>query len=341
MKILSCILALLTCSLTAVNVSAQEVNKEILAQAAPKNGNSASAPSGYKLGPGDMLEITVMNESQFNGKYTVEEDGQILLAFIDKPIQVGCRTEREVKADIGKALSKYLKNPAFTVRVVEKNTSPAVVYGEVRSPGKIEMRRQVRLLEILSFSGGWTPQAGGTVQVFRTQPIQCAEPGEEIQTQPVGDGSNVPFQVYKLSELSSGKNETNPIIRPGDVVEVKKAPPVFVVGEVRNPPPADSMTIPENGLMLTDAIYRSGGLTREAKKKDVKIYRLKPGSPEREILSANLDQIKKQQQKDIVLQPYDVVEVEKAPKGIGDYLRESLTIVTNSVSGNLPYRILN
>jgi protein involved in polysaccharide export with SLBB domain len=226
------------------------------------------------------------------------------------------------------------------LRVVEKNIAPAVVYGEVRMPQQVQMKRRVRLLELLSFSGGWTEKAGGTVQIFRTQPVQCPEPGEELEPQPLEDGSNVPFRVYKLSDISSGKNEANPIIRPGDVVTVQKAPPVFVVGEVRNPPAADSLTIPESGMMLTDAIYRSGGLTRDAKKKDVKIYRLKTGSPDREIISANLDQIKKQKQKDIALQPYDVVEVEKAPKSIGDYLRETLQGGLATFGNTLPVRIM-
>lgn len=340
MKILSCILALLTCSLPAVNVSAQEISKEILAQAAPKTNNQPSVSTGYKISPGDELEIRVLGEPQFDGRYTVDEDGKIVLAFVNKPIQAGCRTERELKDDVSAALGKYLKNPQFSLRVVEKKTAPAVVYGEVRLPGKVEMQRRVRLLELLSFSGSWTDKAGGTVQIFRTQPIQCPEPGEELEAQPLGDGSNVPFKVYKLSELSSGKNEANPIIRPGDVVNVQKAPPVYLVGEVRNPPLPEALTIPESGLMLTDAIYRSGGLTHEAKKKDVKIYRIKSGSPKREIISANLDQIKKRKQEDIALQPYDVVEVEKAPKSIGDYLRDSLTVVTNGLSGALPYRIL-
>ena len=93
-------------------------------------------------------------------------------------------------------------------------------------------------------------------------------------------------------------------------------------------------------MTLTDAIYRSGGLTREAKKKDVKIYRIKTGSPDREILTANLEQIKKQQQKDIALHPYDVIEVEKAPKSIGDYLRDSLITTSQTFSNYLPVRII-
>lgn len=345
MKKLSCILALTACSLAATGVSAQEtnppINRETVAQAAAKVDKTPVAPRGYLLGPGDELDIKVMGEPQFDGRYAVDEDGKIVLAFVNKPIQASCRTELEVKNEVAAALSKYLKNPIFSFRVVEKNSRPpAVVYGEVRIPGKIEMQRQVRLLEILSFSGGWTEKAGGTVQIFHTQPVQCPEPGSEIEPQQSADGVNVPFKVYKISELSSGNPVANPVIRPGDVVDVKKAPPVFVVGEVRNPPPADSLTIPESGLTLTDAIYRSGGLTREAKKKDVKIYRVKSGSSEREIIAANLDQIKKQKEKDITLQPYDVVEVEKAPKSIGDYLRDSLITVSQTASQYLPIRVI-
>lgn len=93
MKFLSCILALLICSLPAVNISAQEISKEILAQAAPKTNNQP-VPTGYKISPGDELEIKVLGEPQFDGRYTVDEDGKIVLAFVNKPIQSGCRTER-------------------------------------------------------------------------------------------------------------------------------------------------------------------------------------------------------------------------------------------------------
>lgn len=343
MKILSSALVLLTCALSAVNISAQDVKKqELLAQTAPKIDNPTPVRRGYMLGPGDVIEIKVFDEDRFNGRYTVDEEGKIVLAFLrDKPIKVACRTDKEIQEDVAAALGKYLKNPSPHITVVEKNSHPpATVYGEVRSPGRVEMQRQVRLLEILSFSGGWTNTAGGTVQIFHTQPMQCPEPGAEVEPQPTGDGLNATFQVYKLSELSSGRTETNPVIRPGDVINVQKAPPVFIIGEVRNPPPPDALTIPENGLMLTDAIARSGGLTREAKKKDVKIYRLKAGSKERETLSANLQLIKDKKQDDIVLQPYDVVEVEKAPKSIADYMRDSLIVLSNGISGSLPYKIL-
>jgi polysaccharide export outer membrane protein len=343
MKTLSCLFALLVCSLSVIGVSAQETTKqELLAAAAPKRDNPPATPRGYMLGPGDEIVIKVMDEKQFDGEYTVDEDGKIVIAFINRPIQATCRTEKEIREDVEQALRKYLKNPRFSLQVTKKvSRAPAAVHGEVRNPQQFGLNRPIRLLELLSYAGGWTEKAGGTIQVFHTQPIQCPEPGEEIEPPPSADGLNMPFKVYKLSEIASGKNEANPFIRPGDVVTVQKAPPVYVVGEVRTAPsPQDPITIPESGLTLSEAIARAGGLTREAKKKDVRIYRLKEGSKELEVIATNLDKIKNKNQPDVVLQPYDVIEVEKAPKTIGQFMTEILANGAKQATSILPLRMI-
>ncbi|MEJ7699966.1 MAG: hypothetical protein WKF71_10025 [Pyrinomonadaceae bacterium] len=64
------------------------------------------------------------------------------------------------------------------------------------------------------------------------------------------------------------------------------------------------------------ALAMVGGVRREAKTKDIKIYRLKANSKDRETISVNYDSIKKGQQKDVMLEPYDIVEVDKAKKSI-------------------------
>jgi polysaccharide biosynthesis/export protein len=293
---------------------------------------------GYQLGPGDEIEIKVLGEPTFGGKYTVDDDGKIVLEFVEKPIHAGCRTEREIRAEVAKAWAKFLRNPQINLRVTEKRSRPAaVVYGEVRSPQQVVMNRRLRLMELISFSGGVTDQASGVVQVVHTQPLICPEPGDEQEPQPTGDGLNVPFQVYSLSDIRAGKNEANPLIRPGDLVIIQKAAPVYIIGEVRSP--RNELAIPERGLSLTDAVAMVGGVTREAKKKDVRIYRLKPNSRERETISANLDSIKKGQQKDVILQPFDVVEVEKAPKSAAQFLTEILTGGVRNVANALPTRV--
>ena len=75
-------------------------------------------------------------------------------------------------------------------------------------------------------------------------------------------------------------------------------------------------------MSLTEAIAKIGGVRREAKTRDIKIFRLKSGSKERDVISANYDQIKKGLQKDVMLEPYDIVEVDHNRKSIGQTILE-------------------
>ena len=68
-----------------------------------------------------------------------------------------------------------------------------------------------------------------------------------------------------------------------------------------------------------------GGVTRNAKTKDIKIYRLKPDSKDRTIVSVNLDTIKKGEQKDVMLEPYDIVEVDKTKDSFLQILLKAVT----------------
>src|SRR5947207_924534 len=56
----------------------------------------------YLLGPGDVLDLRVYSDQQFNGMYVINDEGAIEIPFIDKPIPAKCRTDREVKADVVK-----------------------------------------------------------------------------------------------------------------------------------------------------------------------------------------------------------------------------------------------
>ena len=96
------------------------------------------------------------------------------------------------------------------------------------------------------------------------------------------------------------------------------------------------MNIPEGGLRLMQAVAMANGMTREAKIKDIKIYRRKAGVPEPQIISANYDQIRKGQQKDVMLAPFDIIEVGKANKSIGQIFMDVLIGLPNRIP--LPIR---
>lgn len=162
------------------------------------------------------------------------------------------------------------------------------------------------------------------IQVFRTRPPMCSEAKENWST----SGAEVPSRMYSLASLRQGREESNPEILPGDIIIVQKASPVYVTGEVIKP---GELSIPEGGLPLTQAVAMASGITREAKTKNIKIYRRQQGSTEPEVIVANYDSIKKGEQKDVMLQPFDIVEVDKAAKKFTDYLLEFVTGVPNRI----------
>ncbi|MCA1623707.1 MAG: SLBB domain-containing protein [Acidobacteria bacterium] len=298
------------------------------------------AERGYLVGPGDEITGKVLGEPEFDFVATIDEDGKFQVPFFDKSVYAKCRTEKELRADVTKLLSKFLKNPQVSVRVTQrKSRPPASIYGEVKTPGQVDLRRKATLLELLSFAGGITEDAGGMIQVFHTQPLMCSEGNED--TSLTADSSNnldVPSRTYSLSSVKQGLEASNPVIYPGDVIVVQKAAPVYVTGEVIQPA---NMRLTEGGLSLTQAIAMVGGVKREAKTKEIKIYRLKANSKDREIIAVNYDRVKKGEQKDVMLEPYDIVEVDKSKKSIQQIVFEAITGgVKTLATQSLPMRIL-
>ncbi len=287
---------------------------------------SSGTAQGYLLGPGDVITIKALGEPSFDVEaLTIDEDGKIMIPYSELPLVAKCKTERELQADVVKAWSKYLKKPQINLRVTQRNSRPPVsVYGEVRGQAqKFDLTRKVYLLELISYAGGVTEKSDGTIQVFRTRPPMCGESTftADWQVDP-GAGLSVPFKTFSYAALSQGQENSNPEILPGDVVVVTKAAPVYVIGEVMKP---GEFSIPEGGLPLTQALAMASGTSREAKLKAVKIYRRKPGSANPELIAANMELIRKGTEKDLMLQPFDIVEVGKAPKSFTDYVMEFAT----------------
>ncbi|HKQ54015.1 MAG TPA: SLBB domain-containing protein [Pyrinomonadaceae bacterium] len=274
----------------------------------------------YLLGPGDTLDIRVFGQPDLNWVGEVDPDGNISsLPFVTTPIVAQCRTEKEVQKDIIAAYTKMLKDPQISVRVTGRNSrQPAVVLGAVLAPARVEMKRRVRLNELIAASGGLTDRANGDIQVLHTEPVRCPEPGEVVEPLYVGEALNPStIKMFKVADLLAGKTEANPVIRPGDIVNVMEAKPVYVTGQVVSPQPI----LLREGMTLLKAVAMVGGLRPDAKSSDVRLYRTKPGAVEPELVKVDLDAIRKRKEKDIPLQAYDIVEVAKE----GDFTLKGIT----------------
>jgi polysaccharide export outer membrane protein len=288
-----------------------------------------------------VLDVRVFGQPELTSNVQVDGDGNLSgLPFIETPIRAKCRSDKEVQKDITAAYAKFINNPQVSVRIAERlSRQPATVFGAVRQPSRVEMKRKVRLNELMAVSGGFTERAAGTIQILHTEPLMCPEPGEEMEAAPI-DGTRIPLQIVKVADLRSGKPEANPIIRPGDYVLVTEAEPVYITGAVLSP---GGVYLREQ-LMLSRALAMVGGPRKEAKLNDVKVYRQVPGSANQEVIHVDVAAIKKNQKPDFVLQPYDVIEVNESgmfsPSRLGNTLFSAVTGAVTSTGTYLPTRVL-
>jgi len=299
----------------------------------------------YLLGPGDVLDVRVFGQPDLSGPAQVDGDGNLSsLPFLETAIRAKCRTDKEVQKDIQIAYSKFINNPQVSVRISERNSrQPATVFGAVRQPTRVEMKRKVRLNELMAVSGGFTERAAGTIQILHTEPLMCPEPGEEAEAAPV-DSTRIPLSIVKIADLRTGKREANPVIRPGDYVLVTEAEPVYITGAVMAP----GGLYLRDQLTLSRALAMVGGARKEAKLSDVMVYRLVPGTTEQKTFHVDVAAIKKNQTADFVLEPYDTIEVSESGMFSGARIGQTLLSaftggITNAVSSSgsyLPMRII-
>ncbi len=294
------ILLIAMVSLAAVlSVLAQEQS-----QAPGQSAIDFQGVRNYLLGPGDVLDVRVFGQSDLNALAEIDGDGNITsLPFLEKPIRAQCLTEREVQKAIATAYATYIRNPQVSVRIAQRNSRPpATVIGAVHSPMLVTMMRRVRLHELLARAGGFTERFSGTVQIVHTQAEMCPEPGEVIRLASATSVGQI--ETVKL-KLRSGKDDADPFIRPGDVVNFTEGEPIYVFGSVMAP----REIYMKDQLTLGRAIAMAGGPQRLANTREVHIYRAKDGIIGQEDLKFNYDAIRKGQDQDVLLQPNDIIDV--------------------------------
>lgn len=301
-------------------------------------GFGQATGSSYTIGPGDMIAVKVLGEPQFDFETVVDEEGRIEVPFVKDSVVARCRTERDLREEVAKKLSVYLRNPQVNLRVTDRRSRPAVVLsGEVVTPSQVTLYRKTTLIELLAFAGGPKEKSGGMVQVYRTRPPMCVEDKATDWQGQNDDELTIPSRIYSLSSLKMGGEESNPQIFPGDLIVVAKGAPVYVIGEVLA---IKEINMGEKGLSLSEAIAQAGGINREARTKEIKIRRLKANSREREIIAVNYDLIRKGEQPDVMLEPEDIVEVAKAKKSVAQTILEIVTGAGRQFGQVLPQRVL-
>ena len=140
----------------------------------PANYKKEHNPSQheYVIGVSDLLQINVWRNPEVSSAATVRPDGTITMPLIGD-IKVAGRTPTDVKAEISKRLTAFVKDESavVTVAVTGVNSYRFTVAGNVTRPGIFTTRYYVTVAEAIAMAGGPTRFADtDQVLVVRTDP---------------------------------------------------------------------------------------------------------------------------------------------------------------------------
>ncbi len=216
-------------------------------EAAPPGANP-----NIRLGPGDLLDVTVYNVPELTTRTRISNSGDLYLPLIDY-VHVAGLTSEEAQELIQKRLSDggFVKDPHVALFVNESLSQTASLFGEVTRPGVYPVYGDRHLFDLISAAGGLTDRAGRVVTItHREQPDKP--------------------ETLHLARNISDQPKDNIAVAAGDIVQVQRADIVYIVGEVNRP---SGFLMSQGSLTVLQAVALAGGTTANAKLDDAKILR--------------------------------------------------------------------
>lgn len=233
-----------------------EMDKALKNKAPTDKGGQIASPgkftvadmADYKIGPGDILNITVWDHPELTipaGPYRtadvsgnlVTEDGTIYYPYAGIIPVVG-KTARQVRDILAQKLSKYIEKVQLDVRITAFRSKRVYVVGEVKTPGQQELNDvPASILDAVSRAGGFTTESDYS-QVLLTR-----------------NGTTWRVDLQALYE--DGAVDQNLRLEPGDIVNVpdRALNKVFVLGEVQKP---GSYFMNKKRITLAEALADAG-----------------------------------------------------------------------------------
>ena len=112
----------------------------------------------FRLGPDDVIEVTVYQDKELSTTVPVRPDGKISLPIIGEMPASG-KTSMELQKEITQRYGSIITNPAVTVVVKEVNSPKVSVLGEVKNPGMYKIKDRATVLDAVALAGGLTEYA--------------------------------------------------------------------------------------------------------------------------------------------------------------------------------------
>jgi polysaccharide export outer membrane protein len=159
-------------------------------------------PNAYKIGPEDLLDISVWKNTELSRTVPVRPDGKISLPLVND-IQAAGLTPTALRQQLVERFSEYIPAPEVAVIVREVHSMKVAVVGSVKTPGRYELKSAATVLELIALAQGFTDFAARDRIV--------------ILRQEKGETKRIPFNYRKVA---GGDEQANLVVQSGDIIVV-------------------------------------------------------------------------------------------------------------------------
>ncbi|MBV8631919.1 MAG: polysaccharide biosynthesis/export family protein [Silvibacterium sp.] len=264
------------------------------------------------IGPGDLLRVTVLGESELSQTVRVRDSGYAAMLLIGD-VEVRGLSTSEASTVIARKYfdQQLLKHPEVSVFIEEYATQAVSVLGQVAKPGPVSISTARTLVDVLALAGGLTDVADRHITVER------------------GGGKREVTQVF-LSNKAEDALNADILIYPGDKILVPKAGIVYVLGDVGRP--GGYVMQNDSRLTVLEAIAMAAGVNKTASEAHVRLIHNSNGQfRERDL---PLKDIEHGKVPDELLQANDVIYV---PLSFGKNIMMATNSIVASTSSALIY----
>ena len=307
----------------------------------------AGPPVGSeRIHPGDVLDISIAgglgSDAVTKFPLRVSDDGSLPLPEIGPVHVAGLELSgaEQVIASASVARQQYV-HPAINVSMNHQAINRVTVVGAVEEQGVVELpRASSSILGAIVAAGGLAEDAGTNIEI--RQPVTIRSPIDDGPPLPgqspiqqasatIGTIESVrSMRVNLVEAVTQGYGGLR--LEDGSVVMVerKELLPVEVIGLVRAP---GQYEFPVNKeLSLLGAVALAGGLRNPLADK-VLVRRFRPGMDSPVVVSASIDKAKYRAADNLLLEPGDIVSVEKTAATIAI---DTVNLVRFSLGSSVP-----
>jgi polysaccharide export outer membrane protein len=289
----------------------------------------SNSKSGYPIGTGDMLDVSVFGFNNLTANTAVTSDGSIILPLVGRVEVAGLPIE-DVQTTLSRRYSQYIRSPQVLVALKTFSTNRVSVIGEVNKPGTYPLiRRGIVLTEILSEAGGRTPAAGTRIVLLPAPRIRTTQ-ASNITTPTLSLVQNTAPEPTSGIEVDMedlmGTVDKRPLIIPlvpGDTIIVPEAGSYEVDGEVTTP---GSFKLTGRTSVI-GAIAAAKGFTYSADVNNVEVIR-DLGAGRKALISLDLEEVGLRGSRDIRLRNGDLVRV---PSHSGRFFKRQIVETINGL----------